>query len=140
MPREFFDHTGDIGVRLSAETLPSLFREAARAFTDTLTDLSTVRATTPHPVKLASPTLDDLMVDWLSELLYRFEVQNLLPADGEVAIREVPDGWALDGIVRGEPFDPERHEIKVLIKGVTYHQLAVRNRDEGWDTVVVFDI
>jgi SHS2 domain-containing protein len=138
--RKFFDHTGDVAVSLDAATLPGLFREAACAFTETLTDPGQVRAASPHRVRLSAPTLDDLMVDWLSELLYRFEVQNLLVADAEVELDETSDGWTLMAVIRGEPFDPARHHITVLVKGITYHRLKVIEDGKRWKTDVVFDI
>ena len=143
MPRQFFDHTGDIGVRVSGDTLADLFREAALAFTETVTDLAVVESTSAQPVHIAAPTLDDLLVDWLEELLYRFEVQNLLVADVDVRIvesRVAPGGWRLEGILQGETADAERHAIKLLIKGITYHQLQVRHTAGLWQTSVVFDI
>ena len=140
MARAFFDHTGDLAVRLSGSTLDAIFREAALALSETLTDLARVAARPADPVRVASATLDDLLVDWLSELLYRFEVRNLLVADAQVTVRESGAGWQLDADVRGETFEPARHSIKVLVKGVTYHELHVRRTDEGWETSVVFDI
>lgn len=140
MPHSFFDHTGDVGVSLRASTLPELFREAALAFVETLTDAEKMSATSCDDVRLEAPTLDDLLVEWLTELLYRFEVRNLLPVDAELSVTQSGDGWALRGRVASDTFDPERHPIKVAIKGVTYHQLEVRRLDEGWETSVVFDI
>lgn len=140
MPRTFFDHTGDIGVSLEASDLPGLFREAALAFTDTVTDLTGVAAEPLGPLELAAPSLDDLMVDWLGEILYRFEVRNLLVSDTDVEVLETAAGWTLAGALRGEAFDPSRHAIRVLVKGITYHRLDVARVSEGWHTDVVFDI
>ena len=140
MTRSFFDHTGDVGVTLSAPTLDALFREAAAALTDTITDAAAVRPSSEDEISLDAPTLDDLMVEWLNELLYRFEVRNLLPADATVTVAETDDGCSLTGRILSEAFDPLRHSIKVLIKGVTYHQLEIRRTDAGWETSVIFDI
>jgi SHS2 domain-containing protein len=141
MPRIFFDHTGDVGVKLSAPTLHALFREAAAAFTETITDIAAVRASSSDDVSLGAPTLDDLLVEWLNELLYRFEVRNLLPADATVSVTETDNGCSLTGRILSESFDPLRHPVKVLIKGVTYHLMNVRRSESGgWETSVVFDI
>jgi SHS2 domain-containing protein len=128
---------------VSGDTLDALFREAALAFTDTITDLGAVEATSPQLIQIASPTIDDLLVDWLEELLYRFEVRNLLVADVDVRIVEVPRtgaGWRLEGILQGETADSTRHRIKVLIKGITYHQLEIQRVGGHWETSLVFDI
>ena len=140
MPHTFFDHTGDVGVRLSAPTLPDLFRDAALAFTETLTDREKTSRSSDDDVLLDAPTLDDLLVEWLTELLYRFEVRNLLPVDADLTVTEAPGGCELRGRVASDTFDPDRHPIKVAVKGITYHQLEVRRSDVGWETAVVFDI
>ena len=140
MAYSFFDHTGEIGVRLEGSTLERLFADAALAFTDTITDVSTVAAISPHCVEIASPTLDALMIDWLDELVYRFEVRNLLVAEADVHVREAASGWSLEGVLRGDTFEALRHPIKVLVKGVTYHQLDIRRTPKGWETTVIFDI
>ncbi len=140
MGHVFFDHTGDVGVRLDGGSLDELFREAALAFTGTVTDRTAVAAETSQRVVLASGGLEDLLVDWLDELVYWFEVQNLLVGDAGVRVHETSSGWSLEGEIRGETFDPRRHPIKVLIKGITYHQLAIRRNGDRWVTSVVFDI
>jgi RNA-splicing ligase RtcB len=48
----FFDHTGDVAVSLEAPTAAGLFREAARALTEILTDFAQVRAAVPHPEEM----------------------------------------------------------------------------------------
>jgi SHS2 domain-containing protein len=140
MPRAFFDHTGDVGVSLHAGTVAELFREAALALTETITELVLVRTESSNPIELAAAGLDDLLVDWLGELLYKFEVQNLLVAKVDVEVRQAPGGWSLVAMAWGEPFDPARHPIKVLVKGITYHRLRVAENHDHWHTDVVFDI
>lgn len=125
---------------LDAADLPGLFREAALAFTDTVATLADVAAQPLDPVELEAPTLDDLLVDWLGEILYRFEVRNLLVSGAELEVRDTPGGWSLAAAPYGEPFDPARHAIKVLVKGITYHRLDITRTGAGWRTDVVFDI
>ena len=140
MTYTFFDHTGDIGVRLAAPSLDALFADAALAFTETMLDPARAEATSPYRVDIASATLDSLLVDWLDELLYLFEVRNLLVARTDVRVRETASGWSLEGLIGADTFDARRHPIKVLVKGVTYHQLEIRRTPEGWQTTVIFDI
>ncbi len=145
----FFDHTGDIGVRLEGRTLDDLFASAAAAFTDTVTDPARIEPRRRASINLEAPALDLLLVDWLSELLYRFETEQLLVAATEVHISGCDLGRsrsntaaaiALQAVVTGETFDPERHGVKALVKAITYHALEVREDADGWHATVVFDI
>ena len=83
-----------------------------------------------------------LLVDWLGDLLYAFEVDSLLFHDAAVEVEEDSDGrFRLAARARGERYDPARHPIKVLVKAATYHGLEVRRDDGGgWHGRVIFDI
>ena len=140
MAYEFFDHTGDIGVSLSGRTIDELFASAAAAFTDSITPLDTVEPRRPEELDVAAPELDLLLVDFLSELLYRFDTRAWLTREAHVEVRPQDDGWALEGTLLGEKHDPARHPIRVLIKAVTYHQLHVTEHEGTWAAKVVFDI
>lgn len=140
MPYHFFDHTGDVGAPLRGTTREALFASAALAFTDSITPLTGVEPRRPEEVVVDAPELDLLLVDFLSELLYRFDTRGWLTRDADLAVRERDGGWALEGTLSGEKLDPERHPIKVLIKAVTYHGLQVIHREGEWHANVVFDI
>jgi SHS2 domain-containing protein len=140
MPYEFFDHTGDVGVSLTGRTVDELFASAAVAFSDTITSVTGIEPRRPEELNVAAPELDLLLVDFLSELLYRFDTRGWLARDAEVEVRERDGGWELDGTLIGERHDPQRHPVKVLIKAVTYHGLQVRQSNGMWTAKVVFDI
>lgn len=140
MPFEFFDHTGDIGVRVWGATLDELFAEAAAALTATLVDPATVGRQTREWVTLEAASLDLLLVDWLNDLVFRFDVDGLIVARAEPRVAREGTGWKLEGGLEGERFDPTRHRVRVLVKGATYHRLAIRETPDGFETSVVFDV
>lgn len=140
MGYQFFDHTGDIGVSLSGRTVDELFASAAAAFTESITPLEAIEPRRPEELDVAAPELDLLLVDFLSELLYRFDTRGWLTRTAQVEVREQDGGWELQGTLLGEKHDPARHPIRILIKAVTYHQLQVAQRDGMWTANLVFDI
>ena len=74
---QFFDHTGDIGVDIDAADPGALFADAARAFSETITDREALDADEIVEVSLSADAIDLLLVDWLSELVYRFDAERL---------------------------------------------------------------
>lgn len=126
-------------MHVCAPSAERLFDLAARALMLTLTG-SHVDRPQADTIELHAPSLDLLLVDWLSELLYRFDARSLLVAATRVTLEPHPEGHQLRALVEGEAFDPERHAINVLVKAVTYHGLEVRPADEGWQATVIFDI
>jgi SHS2 domain-containing protein len=136
----FIDHTADVAADLTGRTLEELFVSAAHALTDIITDRAQVHAVITQSVTVEAATPEDLLVDWLNELLYRFEVQNVLVGDAAVTIEESAGRWHLGATVAGEIFNPARHPSRVLVKSATYHGLAVTRRAGEWHARVVFDI
>ncbi len=134
---ELIEHTADIGFRAWGKTAAELFENAAGALMAVAVELETVEAREPYPLAAEGLDYESLMVNWLSEVLYaldakrmplgRFEVSEVTPA------RITGRGW-------GERWNPARHRAKLIVKGVTYHQLQVEERAGGWYAQVVLDI
>jgi SHS2 domain-containing protein len=124
---------------VAAPTAAGLFEAAAVALTDAMTTASGVEPRVAEHIALEGPELDLLLVDWLSELLFHFETRGLLVSRAAVELVST-DVYRLGARIEGEPLDPARHPIKVLLKAVTYHALEVKEGPDGWVATVIFDI
>lgn len=134
-------HTADIGLELEAETLESLFREAAEGWRALVLEDSPVQGRQRRRLHLESTNLEDLLVQWLDELNYLLATEGWVPAAVRtIRLNQEAGRWQLNAILTGEPFDPERHYIYFDIKGVTYHQLNIVQKQGGYRTRVIFDI
>ena len=135
------DHTGDIGIRVTAPSLPQLFERAALGTFRVLTDLTTVQASKETHVAVDGHDLEALMVRWLSELNYRHTVDGVLfGAFAVESIQETDEGLTLTATARGEPIDPARHTVYTEIKAITFHGMNIRETDDGWTVQVIFDM
>ena len=141
MPVSPLDHTADAGIEVRAASLDALFADAAAGMCGAITDPAGVVARQQAVVEVNAPDLEMLLVEWLQELLFRFETTGALPLRAEVAVSEEPAGmWRVRAIVQGEVFDPARHPLALAIKAVTYHGLRVEQDAEGWRATVIFDV
>ena len=140
MAYRFLEHTADMGVEIEANSFESLLSEGLLALTDTLTEVERVKLELELPFELVAPSREDLLVEWLSELVYLFETKSVLLRQTDLEVEAEGGGWRLRGTVRGERYDPDRHRIKRLVKAITYHQLEVRSSTTGWSARVIFDI
>ncbi|MEJ5349344.1 MAG: archease [Desulfosoma sp.] len=134
---EIIDHTADVGLRVRGRHVAEVFEKAALGFYDLMVSLKAVEAGAVRHVSVEAEALDDLLVQWLSELLYLFEVEGFLGKKVQVVIHPQ---WSLTAAVQGDFFDPKRHELKLLYKAVTYHQASVDFSDGTWTAQVIFDI
>ncbi len=134
---EIFEHTADLGLRIIAADLPSLFADAARGLTSVIVaNIDEVRPVRELALSVDGTALDELLFDWLSEVLYTFESERLLLSEFDVQL--TPSG--LKATARGEPLDLERHALEHEIKAVTYHGLKVEQTPAGWLAEVIVDI
>ena len=136
---EVFEHTADVGLRIQAETLEQLFVEAARgAFSLVLENPEAIEPRQTITIELEAEDMEGLFVDWLRELIYRFETEHLLLGDFRVQLSA--DSRTLKADCRGETADWSRHLPDNELKAVTYHALRVEQSATGWLAEVIFDI
>jgi SHS2 domain-containing protein len=136
---EELGHTSEIGLAAKAPTLAALFSCLARAMV-ALTGVtadgseSAARDAVPTTIELNAVDLSGLLVDWLNEIVYLYEVTGRVPAAIDVhAISPTAIAATVVGqSTRGAP--------ELQIKAVTYHQLSIRQENEHWKAEVFFDI
>jgi SHS2 domain-containing protein len=131
------EHTADLGLEVEAPTLALVFERAALAVLALMVDLATIEARERAAVAVEGAGLDEVLHDWLQDLVVRVQTGGIVAC--EVAV-EHADGVRVRGVIAGERVDPSRHRLYTEIKGVTYHQLAVRERGEGWWARVILDV
>jgi SHS2 domain-containing protein len=134
---ETFEHTADLGLRVRAADLDTLFAEAALCLFSTIVeDLATVQPTQRIDVKVEGEDREFLLFDWLRELLYHFDAEHLLFAKFEVHV----SASGLTATAWGEPIDRARHNLEHEVKAITYHGLSLEKIGDLWEAEVIVDI
>jgi SHS2 domain-containing protein len=134
---ELFEHTADLGLRVRAPDLESLFREAGEGFFSMIVeDWSAAQATREFGFELDAERHDDLLFDWLNELLYTFDTTRCLLGRFELHVT----GTRLAARAWGAPLDLAVHRLLHEVKAITYHGLKVEPTDGGWLAEVIVDI
>src|SRR5947207_9794150 len=134
---ELFEHTADLGLRVSANSLEELLVEAARGLLAMfVANPDAVTAVQTKAIALPAEDPTYLLFDWLSEVLYAFETDKLLLSQFELQLKINQ----LTATCRGEPMDPSRHQMEHEVKAITYHGLKVERSAEGWQAEVIVDI
>jgi SHS2 domain-containing protein len=134
---ELFEHTADLGLRVTAPTLDALFADAARGLAAMIVERpEAVRPEVEERFDIAGTDREFLLFDWLRELLYRFDADKRVFADFAVTVTDA----GLTATARGEPLDPARHGRSHEVKAITYHELKVEPTADGWLAEVIVDI
>lgn len=129
----------DVAFEARAADLGDLFATCGRATFDVMVDLDHVKPVETVVVELTNETLEDLLFDWLDELVGRKDADALVFGEFQVTVDAVDAGFTLKATVRGEPIGPGL-PMRLDVKAPTAHGLEVARVDGGWMARVVLDV
>lgn len=129
----------DIAFVARGSTVEALFEASARALTEVMVDRRTVGGRVHKKIEVASPSVDRLLYDFLTELIILKDVDALLFKDFHAKIT-TSKGFRLTCEMDGEEIDRERHALRNDVKAVTMHMFGVKKTDSRWEATVVLDI
>ena len=132
---EVIDHTADIGIAAYGTNLKEAFANAALALFSLMAELENVNETYHQELEITADDEEDLLVRWLNELIYLFDVEMLLFKRFDIIDF---DGRGLKAMCYGEKCDPSRHHMKTGVKAATYHMLKVDKKKN--QVQVIFDV
>lgn len=135
MSFEEIPHTADIKMRVRAPTLESLFSETFKALMQVLYGKNRTGGVI-RDIRVESTDNESLITDFLSEVLFMSEVENLVFADARINI----NGSILTAQLTGEQFDPLRHSGGSEVKGISYSGLAIMHDKNGYMLEIIFDV
>ncbi len=126
-----------LAVKVIGNSQADLFANSAFALFDVMTDIEKIEIKEHLPLEVEGADRDDLMVNWMRELLYLYQGSGYLLR--EFQVREVKD-TLVKADVCGEKIDPDRHEIKKEVAAVAYHQSRMEKTGNQWTAQLVFEV
>ena len=133
---EILNHTADVGIIAYGADMNEAFANAAKALFSLITDLDDVEEVTHRDIELTAPDQESLLVEWLNELIYLFDAENMLFKRFDIA--QLSDTH-LKARSYGSKADSSRHKLKMGVKAATYHMLKI-DKSNGIKAQVLFDI
>jgi SHS2 domain-containing protein len=134
---ELFEHTADLGIRVRAADLNAVFAEAALGlFSILVANLDAVRPVQRFAFRLEADRLDDLLHDWLAELLFTSETKRVVFSQFDA---QIADG-VLEATAWGETIELNRHILDKEVKAITYHGLKIEPAGDGFLAEIVVDL
>ena len=134
---EVLEHAADIGFRARAASLPELFENAGYALVSLAMETEAIEGYERYLLAAEGDSRESLLVNWLSEILYFIDGRRLALRGFRVSALD-PD--RVTGEAVGEPRDRIRHEARLVVKGITYHQLKIEQTGQGWICEVFVDV
>jgi len=131
------EHPSDLGIEALGSSLAEAFEAAAQGFISLIIDPATIESTEVKKITLQASDEAQLLVRWLSEILYLYDGQGFICR--EFSITQISQ-MSLEATVAGERFSPSKHRTRLDVKATTYHQLLVQQNDHGALVRVYVDI
>jgi len=131
------DHTADIRIEVWGKTKKELFANAVQALFDLMFDIQYINTVEEKNVKINGADIEDLLVNFLREVLYLFNGKRWLVK--KCKLLEMKSGQIVAQL-QGEPYNSDKHQLKTEVKAVTYHRLSVKKMAQGWKAKVIFDV
>lgn len=128
------DHDADVRLEVYGASREELFENAARAMLSLIIDPGKVRPALEK--RITVPGNGELLINFLNELLFVWDVERFIPAEVTVSF----EGEGLAALIKGEPFDEDRHSIEVELKAVTYHKFAITETAGRFKATIIIDV
>ncbi len=136
-PFEIVDHTSDISIKAYGKSLKELFENAAFGMFSILADLEGIKTSTELEIKVEAPDAEELLIEWLDELLYNFYTKHVIFF--EFAIKELAEK-NLTARVKGRFIGENKNRLKTEIKAATRHDLHITKSEDTYEVQIVFDV
>lgn len=134
---EIIDHTADIGIVSYGVDIKQVFSNAALGLFSLIIEPGSVKENMQREIKISSQDRESLLVEWLNELIYIFDVEHIVFERFEF---DALNNRELKARCFGDKINPKQQTIKREVKAATYHMLAINKENNGYKAQVIFDI
>jgi len=133
---EIIDHTADVGIIAYGASMNETFANAAKALFSLISELDDVEEVVHRDIELNAPDQESLLVEWLNELIYLFDAENIIFKRFDVTQLSQTH---LKARSYGHRVDSSKHKLKTGVKAATYHMVKIE-KSNGSKVQVLFDI
>jgi SHS2 domain-containing protein len=134
---EHFEVEADVGVRGWGRTRAEAVAQATLGVFALIVAVDEVQARERREVRAQADGPEALLVAWIDECLYVHDIEGFVVRDVEVT--SCTDTLA-NGLLHGEPLDPGRHHVGTVVKGATYHHVALTVHGGVHEARVIVDV
>jgi SHS2 domain-containing protein len=136
----YIDHVSDVMVEAFGSSLSQAFEQSARALTNIMCDVSRVDPQKSITIEVSGFDKKSLLYNWLESVLLSLLVDNLALAEFNIKVRKSNGVFQLHGVCKGEQFLRDKHNYKVEVKAITYHEMKILRRRDKWTMRFIVDL
>lgn len=130
----------DLAFEAEGDSVEELFHAATEALIETLADPLTVAGTWEHRIEHVCGDLDELLFEWLSDVVYWKDAAGVVFHDADLSVIQEHPTWTLSAVLRGASVDQTTQTLRSDVKGITKHLYEVKRQGARWYARVVVDV
>jgi SHS2 domain-containing protein len=134
---EHFEVEADVGVRGWGDSRAAAVAQATLGVFALLVDPAEVEPREVREVRAQADGPETLLVAWIDECLYVHDIEGFVVREVEMTV--CTDTLA-HGLLHGEPLDTARHRVGTVVKGATYHTVALSVREGVHEARIIVDV
>lgn len=137
---EYLEHMTDAYIRCKGKTLADAFRYSAKGLVNTMYDIDHIEKNLKIPISAEGFDLENLLFDWLEKVLLLLLIDRILLSEFNIFIyfNKELNKYYIEGYGEGDLIDIEKHELKVEIKGITYHEMKIFKEQHNGEFVIEY--
>ena len=130
----------DIAFEAEGDSIEAMFQGATQALLEIMADPLTVRAEWTQRSSKTEAVLEDLLVEWLSEIVYWKDAAGVVFSEVPLTLTHANDRWTVAGMLLGARVDPTTQALRNDVKGITRHLFKIWQEGQMWKVRVVVDV
>lgn len=124
---EYLEHMTDAYVRVYGKDLDESFQYSAIGLVNIMYNIEKIEKKQRVLIAAEGADLENLLFDWLEKILLLMLIDKIVLSEFHVDIsfNQKNKKYVLKGYGDGEMIDFNKHEFKVEIKGITFHEMKI---------------
>jgi len=132
------DLTSDVMFEAYGKDLNELFINAAEALFSVICKIDKVESKEKRNIILEMPSVEELMISWLQELIALVDTEEMFFNKFDVKIEQKENIYSLNATIHGESISQEKGET--VVKAVTYYKYKLEKTKDGYKVMISLDI
>jgi protein archease len=139
------EHSTDAFVQAHGSSLEVLFENCAMGLVNIMFDIDKVENRQSETITAYGANLENLLLDWLEKVLLKILIEQIVLSRFSIRVYEKHTNveekkYFLEAQVGGEKVNYGKHNYKIEIKAVTYHELKIRRAGTSYVATFLVDL
>jgi SHS2 domain-containing protein len=125
----YLDHVTDAYIEAYGDSMEEAFSYAAKGTINVMFEINNIVGSSELEFETEGHDYSELLFNWLEKILLLIAIDSKVMSNFELKISKLRSKYLLTALTTTEPIDLSKHGYRTEIKGVTYHEMEIRQGD-----------